>query len=69
MNLKKIKICDPLYAYIYLDLGEKSLISHPIFQRLRSIRQLGFSDQAFPSGTHNRFSHSLGVCHLSGEGF
>ena len=69
LNLKKIKICDPLYDYIYLDQGEKSLVSHSIFQRLRAIRQLGFSEQAFPSGTHNRFSHSLGVCHLAGKAF
>ena len=67
--MDKIKICDPLYDYIYLDPGEKSLVNHFIFQRLRAIRQLGFSDQAFPSGTHNRFSHSLGVCHLAGKAF
>lgn len=64
-----VKICDPLYDYIYLDREEKSLISHPVFQRLRAIRQLGFSEQAFPSATHNRFSHSLGVCHLAGQAF
>ncbi len=63
------KICDPLYAYIYLDKGEKSLADHLIFQRLRSIQQLGFSERAFPSGTGNRLSHSLGVCHLAGLAF
>ena len=64
-----VKICDPLYDYIYLDEDEAKLINHPVFQRLRAIRQLGFSDQAFPSGTHNRFTHSLGVCHLAGKAF
>lgn len=67
--MKTSKICDPLYDYIYLDQEEKSLVDHPIFQRLRSIQQLGFSEQAFPSGTGNRFSHSLGVCHLAGVAF
>ena len=69
MDSKKTKICDPLYAYIYLDQGEKSLVDHFIFQRLRFIQQLGFVEQVFPSGTGNRFSHSLGVCHLAGEAF
>ncbi len=68
-DFRKFKICDPLYSYIHLSEGEKTLINHPAFQRLRSVRQLGFSEQAFPSGTHNRFSHSLGVCHLASEAF
>ena len=67
--MKTTKICDPLYDYIYLNQGEKSIVDHLIFQRLRSIQQLGFSEKAFPSGTGNRFSHSLGVCHLSGIAF
>ena len=66
---KKFKICDPLYNYIYLERDELALFNHPAFQRLRSIRQLGFSDEAFPSATHTRFTHSLGVSHLAGEAF
>ena len=69
MSVTRFKICDPLYDYIYLEEDETKIINHFIFQRLRSIRQLGFSDHAFPSGTHNRFTHSLGVCHLAGLAF
>ena len=69
MSDRKFKICDPLYDYIYLEEYESRLLNHFIFQRLRSIRQLGFAEQAFPSGTHNRFSHSLGACHLAGQAF
>ena len=69
MSVREFKICDPLYDYIYLDEDEAKIINHAIFQRLRAIRQLGFSEQAFPSGTHNRFTHSLGVCHLAGKAF
>lgn len=67
--MTKSKICDPLYDYIYLDQGEKLLVDHPLFQRLRSIQQLGFSEKAFPSGTGNRFCHSLGAFHLAGLAF
>jgi len=38
-----------------------ALVDHPIFQRLRGIRQLGFVDRVYPSATHSRFEHSLGV--------
>ena len=69
MPAKEFKICDPLYDYIYLEEDEARIINHHVFQRLRAVRQLGFSEHAFPSGTHNRFTHSLGVCHLAGLAF
>ena len=37
------------------------IIDSKVFQRLRKIRQLSLSDQVFPSATHTRFSHALGV--------
>ncbi|MBF6568484.1 MAG: HD domain-containing protein [Candidatus Binataceae bacterium] len=33
------------------------------FQRLRRIKQLGFSELTFPGATHTRFSHCIGVFH------
>lgn len=37
------------------------IIDSKTFQRLRQIRQLSLSDRVFPSATHTRFSHALGV--------
>lgn len=37
------------------------IISHPLFNRLIFISQLGSTLTVFPGATHNRFEHSLGV--------
>lgn len=39
----------------------RALIDAPELQRLRRIRQLGFTEYVYPGATHTRFSHSLGA--------
>ena len=43
------------------------VMDEPIYQRLRNLRQLGCADRIYPTATHSRFDHSLGVAHLAGE--
>jgi HD superfamily phosphohydrolase len=52
-----------------VDQTEFTIIDHPFVQRLRGIRQLGFSHLPFPGATHTRYNHSLGVMHLVGRAF
>ncbi|MCL2674338.1 MAG: HD domain-containing protein [Defluviitaleaceae bacterium] len=63
---------DPIHNVIDLDTGDEavnelivSLIDSKEFQRLRFIRQLGFAYFAYPSATHTRFEHALGVAFLA----
>jgi uncharacterized protein len=58
-------IRDPIHDYIELDELALSLIDTPSVQRLRRIRQLGFSNLVYPGANHTRFEHSLGVYHLA----
>ncbi len=66
---RKVKyIRDPLYSeFIEIDELTLKVISHPYFQRMRRIRQLGLAEYVYPGATHTRFSHMLGAYHLSGK--
>ncbi|MDK2891783.1 HD domain-containing protein [Methanohalophilus sp.] len=56
---------DPVHGYIELDKLAISLIDTSPLQRLRRIRQLGFSNLVYPGANHSRFEHSLGTMHLA----
>ena len=59
-NKAKI-IFDPLYGFIHLTKLEWDIIHTPFYQRLRWIKQIGFSCYTFPGAEHSRFGHSIGV--------
>ncbi|WP_316802352.1 HD domain-containing protein [Pedobacter nototheniae] len=64
MNKKKI-INDPVYGFISIPSElVYDVISHPYFQRLRYIKQLGMTHLVYPGALHTRFHHALGVMHL-----
>jgi len=62
------RIRDPIYNLVKFSEEEnifwELLNSYPI-QRLRYIKQLGFSDFVYPGATHTRFSHSIGVLEMA----
>ncbi len=64
-----LHIRDPLHGAIPIDPAELRIIDHLAIQRLRNIRQTGFSHIPFPGATHSRYAHSLGVMHLAGQAF
>lgn len=64
MTDKLYEIRDPIYGFIQFDEWERDIINHPVFQRLRRIRQLAWTDLVYPAAMHTRFEHSLGVMHL-----
>src|SRR5687767_12730471 len=66
--IKKKIINDPVYGFITIPSElVYEIISHPYFQRLRHIKQLGLTHYVYPGALHTRFQHALGAMHLMGK--
>ena len=63
------EIRDPIHVFVRLDSDERQLLDSRPFQRLRHIHQLGMTHLLYPSATHRRFEHSLGVMELASRVF
>jgi HD superfamily phosphohydrolase len=64
-----MEIRDVIYGSVVIEASELPIIDSPYFQRLRQIKQLGFSENSFPSATHNRFVHSLGAMEAASKAY
>jgi uncharacterized protein len=64
-----VRIRDPIHGTILVSEAEKAVVDSAFFQRLRTVRQLGFGELAFPGATHTRHAHSLGAMHVAGKLF
>lgn len=54
-------VVDPIHGLIRMSSEEHGVMKSRVFQRLRGIKQNGLLHLIFPSATHTRFEHSLGV--------
>ena len=69
-NNNEQRIRDPLHDLItFEDNGLDQVLWEAVqsrpFQRLRRVKQLGFSELVYPGATHTRFAHSIGVYHTA----
>jgi deoxynucleoside triphosphate triphosphohydrolase SAMHD1 len=62
----KYLIMDPVHGGIDVFSHEQRIIDHPLFLRLRHIKQNDILQYVFPGATHTRFEHSLGTMHIAG---
>lgn len=61
-----MKIFDRVHGEMHLTPAAAHLAVHPAVFRLDAVRQLGGCVYVYPSATHTRREHSLGVAHLAG---
>lgn len=59
----------PIHGFIHFSENERKIIDHPVFQRLRYIRQLALTELIYPGATNTRFEHSLGVMEIATRAF
>ena len=59
------RIFDRVYGEVYLSDVACSLLNCQEVRRLDAVRQLGGCSFVYPSATHTRLEHSIGVAHLA----
>jgi len=65
MGKLKHEIRDPIHGFVKILDDERKILNSEHLQRLRDITQLGMTYLLYPSATHKRFEHSLGVMELA----
>lgn len=60
-------IRDSIHGNLYLNDFEIKLVDTPQIQRLRRIKQLGFTYLVYPGANHSRFEHSIGTLHIASQ--
>jgi HD superfamily phosphohydrolase len=63
---KSKTVHDAVHGEITLPPLCVAIVDSRQFQRLRKLKQLGNAQLVYPSATHTRFEHSLGVAHKAG---
>lgn len=71
VEVRTQRVRDPVHGLITFNKTEPvdqlawALLDTKEFQRLRRIKQLGVSEFVYPSATHTRFAHCIGVFHTA----
>src|SRR3989338_220758 len=64
--IRHTRIRDLVHGTVYLTELETKIVDHPLFQRLKHIRQNDIAYAVYPSINTSRFEHVLGACHVAG---
>ncbi len=59
------RIRDEVWGDVPVDRAVRALLDTQPMLRLKGLRQLGFSSQAFPAARHSCLDHAVGVYHLT----
>ncbi|MGD9590097.1 MAG: HD domain-containing protein [Pyrinomonadaceae bacterium] len=59
----------PIHGFIHFSKNERKIIDHPLFRRLRYVRQLALTEFIYPGASHTRFEHALGVMDVATRAF
>ncbi len=64
---KRAVLQDSIHGSVPINEVEYWLLQTPPLRRLHGVKQLGFLHLVYPSATHTRLSHSVGVMHIAGS--